>query len=318
MCKVTQEEVSASVKNPLPLLTQNFAFDNNLSKETEHGSLSSRSTSWADCLIRPADWFDMAERSFNGYWNENSRCISPCSLPAEQTARNVTPDANPHETDSVNSTTTSRSHSPCPRKRKVSYLRDACRVFADNLEIVGIALHLDSDSLYGSDSSADEEQCTKKQKKTAISEYIYPINIALMNHASLEVIEFLAMQGPEVLERPDGPEQSGSLGIALSCCFFQGKESCLEYGISVVNILLNANLRCASIADKRLNTPLHKVVRMNVPIDLLARIYLAHPENLDRRNLLGQIPLHVAEMNTSVPECTLDFLQKLSYGQYGE
>lgn len=316
MRKVKQEEVGASAKNPLTLLTQNVSLNDNLSKETEHGNLSSRSTSWADCLVRPADWFDMAERSFNGYWSENTRCISPCSVPTEQTVRNVTPDAATHETDSVESTLSCPSLSPFSRKRKVSFLRDACRVFADNLEVVGIALHLDFDGLYGSDDAPVNELCTKKQKM-AFSEYVYPINIALMNHASLEVIEFLAMQGPEVLERPDGPEKSGSLGIALSCCFFRGKESCIEYGSSVVNILLNANPRCACITDKRLNTPLHKVVRMNVPIDTMARIYLAHQENIDRRNLLGQIPLNVAEMNTSVPDSVLDFFQSLSYGRYG-
>jgi hypothetical protein len=153
------------------------------------------------------------------------------------------------------------------------------------------------------------------KQSSAQETFQFPVNIALKNAASPEVVELLAKAAPEILIKPDGPEQVGSLGIALMVIDNWCDDNTTAN--KIVDVLLRVNPDCAKGTDKHGNTPLHLAARFNcLSNEMITKIYDAHPESVNQRNFNGRTPLQVAQMNSSVPENIVDLLQKFTLKEY--
>lgn len=216
-------------------------------------------------------------------------------------------------------------------KRKAALLHRSCKLFARNAEIIASALLLEPDEarlaeptdcgIQVSFENTNNEATTKSKKlryskQSLVQEtFHFPVNIALKNAASPQVVEIVAKAAPGILVKPDGPEQVGSLGIALMVI----DNWCDDPTIAnkIVDVLLAVNPDCAQGTDKHGNTPLHLAGRTNcLSIETITKIYDAHPESANQRNFNGRTPLQVAQINTSVPEHIVDLLQKFSLKEH--
>jgi hypothetical protein len=214
---------------------------------------------------------------------------------------------------------TSKSGGTCPAYSATSQiesmdsdslLHNSCKLYPETFGVVESALQLDPQAIRRpvptvccSIASLERSGLTPRET------YSYPINIALKYKASLEIIELLVAEGPDVLSKPDGPNESGSLGIALS----------LNAEVAVIEALLAGNRACASVPDKHANLPLHVAVRSHSPtFNMVERLYQANPSALTARNFNGETPLGVSTRSATCPEKILDFLQQRSFGYMEE
>jgi len=151
----------------------------------------------------------------------------------------------------------------------------------------------------------------EKGKRTCFSPRIYsfPINIALNSGAEKDILELLVKEGPGVLSEKDGPDQSGSLGIALT----------LQRPRNVVMFLMLANPKCARTRDRYWNLPLHTAVRLrNASLSTVKTIHFAYPEALTKRNLHGETPLDIAVRSLVCPQEIVDYLQGIVNASFEE
>ena len=241
-------------------------------------------------------------------------------------------------------------------------LHNSCRLFPTVSSVVESALHFDSAAIRqpapmecyprgefssgGNDSVCSSHSSTADDSNNNINNidnipsphlrnrtpetYKYAINIALMHGASLDVVQLLAQQAPDVLVLPDGPEECGSLSIFLEQVRCHNRSSnsnnndphhphpSAAENDKIVRALLRASRAAATVPDRHQNTPLHYAVRAarHLPLQTLALVQAAFPDALRQRNFHGQSPLDVAvKSSSSVPLIVVDYLQKLSYGQ---
>ena len=136
--------------------------------------------------------------------------------------------------------------------------------------------------------------------------YSYPFNIAMKHGAGLDVLQFLAKEGPDVLAQPDGDEEACSLGIAL------GMD---EPSLDVVRLLLAANPSTRKVVDRRGNTPLHMAARVIVAdpmlsLDIVSLVFSANNDAIHERNFRGETPLDVAIRSPFANDQVVDFLQE--------
>ena len=177
-----------------------------------------------------------------------------------------------------------------------SLLHDACRLFPNSDTVVETALRMDGDAvrrsvIFTSDKEIDNHI------------YGYPINLALTHGAREEILKLLVEAGPDVLVLKDGADCGASLGIALS------SNTCT---LAIVELLLSANHRCAQIADRRGNYPLHIAVNYGSPLEIIMRLYAAYPKAQGMRNFHSQTPLDIAIQSSRCPEEVTDFLRSVS------
>lgn len=183
-----------------------------------------------------------------------------------------------------------------------SLLHEACRLFPNSDTVMETALRVDPDAIrrsvvYTSIQDGDTS------RKTKISMYGYPINLALTYGASEKILTLLVKSGSDVLTFKDGTNCGASLGIALSL---------KQCSLVIVNILLSANDQCAQIADRRGNYPLHIAVRYGRSVDIVIRLYVVYPEAQGMRNFHSQTPLDIAIQSTRCPEEVTDFLRSVA------
>jgi hypothetical protein len=149
------------------------------------------------------------------------------------------------------------------------------------------------------ESGDDDDTITLKQPGDC---YSYPVNIALMSGAQLDVIELLANAGSDVLTHSDGPEEANSLGIAVA-------HGC---DIDVIRLLLVANIDTAQGYDRHYNLPLHIAVRSGTASkEILTTIHNAYPEGIGCKNFHGLTPLEVAIRSPFCSDSTVDLLQEI-------
>lgn len=177
-----------------------------------------------------------------------------------------------------------------------SLLHDACRLFPNSDTVVETALRMDPDAVRRSVIFTGD-----KDRDNHI--YGYPINLALTHGAGEETLQLLTQLGPDVLVLKDGSDCGASLGIALS------SKTCT---LATVELLLSANDKCAQIADRRGNYPLHVAVRYGFPVDVVMRLYAAYPKAQGMRNFHSQTPLDIAIQFSQCPEEVTDFLRSVS------
>jgi len=163
-----------------------------------------------------------------------------------------------------------------------------------------------------SNSNNEDESKDKENKKSYRSTewYSYPFNIAMKHGAGLDVLQFLAKEGADVLVQPDGEEELCALGVALS----MGKPS-----VDVVRLILAANPSTRSVADRRANYPLHTAVRAPMldaspdqRLEIVRLVYAAYSQALEKRNFRGETPLDIAIRSPFSCDEVIDFLLQKS------
>jgi hypothetical protein len=200
-----------------------------------------------------------------------------------------------------------------------SLLHNSCKLYPTTRTVVESALQFDSDAIRrnvpvictGSDEGGDtndaaiEKEASKKW--IALERYGYPINIALKCKGSLDVLQLLATEGPDILVEKDGPDQSSTLGIALV----------LDCKKEIIDLCLATNSACAKVSDRHCNLPLHVALRCRkLSLDVINLIHAAYPEAISKRNFHGETPLDVAVRNVFCSDNIVDHLQALAYGDH--
>ena len=238
-----------------------------------------------------------------------------------------------------------------------SLLHNTCKLFPTTLSVIESAVHLDPEAIH----TAIPTLCSAKHtRNTSMSHhqhspmsstanvYSFPLNIALQHNASNDVISFLMQKYPAVLTKLDGPNQTGSLSIALS--FYNSDEagkstSCLtpttqtttkatcgnkNWGTlaketivktedsrmdQLIRMFVLAKPDCVKILDRRKNTALHYLAkrRAHVSCESISLVYQLYPEALHMRNCIGQTPVQVAQQNPTITDQLLDHWHECSY-----
>lgn len=155
-------------------------------------------------------------------------------------------------------------------------------------------------------SSSEGNKLDTKESKSFIATfpetYAYPINIAMKNGASSDVVKLLARKGPDVLCFPDGPDRCSSIAIAVA----------LGYDKDLIEFLLMTNPSCVNALDRLDNTVLHTAVRFgNDNKGLVSFLCDKLPKAVSYRNFYGHTPLDVAIKSPFCSEDVVDYLQGL-------
>ena len=182
-----------------------------------------------------------------------------------------------------------------------SLLHQSCRLYPKTSAVVESALRIDPDSVRRAIPVKAEQGQSKKSQNV----YGYPVNVALTHGGSVEVLKLLIEAGPDVLVQKDGTSGSGSLSIALSS----------KCDITTVNMLVQANVECVKLADRRGNFPLHVAVNYGHPLQIVKRLYSIYPDALKMRNFHSETPLDIAQRSTRCAEEVMNFLQKAAFSK---
>jgi hypothetical protein len=118
--------------------------------------------------------------------------------------------------------------------------------------------------------------------------YKYPLNLAIHNNASADVIRLLLEADPTVTSLPDGDENQGSLHILLHQ---QHKRNDI---LPLVDSFLLAHPRCAQIQDKKKCVPLHTAVYHQAELDTIRHLVMVYPEAMQMQNRCQQTPVVMA------------------------
>lgn len=181
-----------------------------------------------------------------------------------------------------------------------SLLHEACRLFPNSDTVVETALRVDPDAVRRSVVFTGDQDGEKSHMTKNSSTYGFPINLALTHGACEKILKMLVQSGSDVLTLKDGTNCSASLGIALS------SHTC---SLATIDLLLLANKKCAQIADRRGNYPLHIAVSYGRSVDIVMRLYAAYPEAQGMRNFHSLTPLDIAIQSIRCPEEVMDFLR---------
>ena len=177
------------------------------------------------------------------------------------------------------------------------YLHRVCRHFARKKDIVEIALALDPQAIR---RRAEPKASTNGEKLLIRKEqYSYPLNIALQNGASTEVLELLVNRGKDVLLKKDGQEQTGSLSVALTHS---------PRDLDLIELIMFSNLPSLMVTDRKLNYPLHVACAKGASAAVLERLYSHYPAALFEKNFNGETPLDVARRSSTIDEDALNFV----------
>ena len=248
---------------------------------------------------------------------------------------------------STSSQNRQRSNSKMTTDIAASLLHNACKLFPRSLAVVESAVQFDPDAIWtpiptlctSTLPRSHDVGGSKIPSMTATTEtriyYSYPLNIALQYNASLDVVAFLLQQYPDVLTKTDGPNQTGSLSIALSSCDRHNNSGedasvTLKDGDSVGNngstrgtrieqlirMFVSTNPECVKVIDRRSNTALHYLAKRpngDVSCDAISLVYQYYPAALNVRNCLGLTPVQVAQRNPTVTDELLDHWYTYSY-----
>lgn len=199
------------------------------------------------------------------------------------------------------------------------YLHRVCHHFSSQKGVVEIALAFDPEAVrrkstgitapsasFSHKGQAESHQTAPITERSAryriIQErYSYPINIALQNYASKEVLGLLVNQGPDVLVEKDGYERTGSLSIVLC---HKPKD------LDLVDMILFANPQGIMVTDRKLNYPLHTACAKAASAEVIQRLYTHYPAALFQQNFDSETPMDIARRNTLTEEASLNFLQE--------
>ena len=185
-------------------------------------------------------------------------------------------------------------------------LHRVCNYFANQKEVVEIALALDPPAIRRKSDAASKPSGGRKSVGTILQQhglfqerYSYPINIAIQNKASMDVLELLVSHGKDVLLEKDGYERTASLSIAL--CH-------KPQDLDLVDLILFANLQGIMVTDRKLNYPLHIACAKGASVDVLKRLYLHYPGALFQQNFNSETPLDICRTSSLMSDEATNFL----------
>lgn len=164
----------------------------------------------------------------------------------------------------------------------------ACMNYPDNTRLIGMMLRVLPQSIGFQVQKVEGSQSKSKKDTTKFIIGMYPIQIAIMNDASFDVIKLLVRANSQILTRKD---ENGMVTLSLAFRLL-GESSDIENFNAMISFLLAANPHAAKIADNRSNTPLHhacmtsihlgglkqqnKVIQVNGQIASRASASIAH------------------------------------------
>jgi len=177
----------------------------------------------------------------------------------------------------------------------IDSLHEVCRKFPKNKEQVTTALEVDPEAVM-----------RRSDALASTSSYSFPLNIALKNKASAEVLQLLIDAAPSVVTINDGHDNSTSLNIALR---YRPQD------IAVVKMLAIANSLAIAVTDSRLNYPIHVACACGAPLEVVNLLYLLYPQASYKRNIHGETALDIATRSKKCPATVLEFLSNVSRKQ---
>ena len=206
-------------------------------------------------------------------------------------------------------------------------LHRVCNFFASKREVVEIALALDPSAIRRKADPVVAQQNSSGAATTVVTanhnnnkptssswvvlgsvlqkcglsreRYSYPVNIALQNKASMDVLELLVQHGRDVLVEKDGYERTGSLSIALC------QRPC---DLDLIDLILFANVQGIMVTDRKLNYPLHVACAKGASVDVIMRLYHHYPAALFQQNFNSETPLDICRRSSIISEGALNFL----------
>ena len=118
--------------------------------------------------------------------------------------------------------------------------------------------------------------------------YKYPLNLAIHNNATADVIRLLLEADPTVTSLPDGDENQGSLHILLRQQRYRNDI------LPLVDSFLLAHPICAQIQDNKRCLPLHTAVYHQAELDTVRHLVIIYPEALRIKNHNQETPVAMA------------------------
>ena len=182
------------------------------------------------------------------------------------------------------------------------YLHRVCQHFAKEREVVEIALTFDPSAIRRRAQPAAPAQ--KEDEPTPLywirqEQYSYPLNIALQNGGSPDVLELLINAGKDVILKRDGSDRTGALSVALSH---------RPRDLDAIELIMFSNLQSLTVTDRKLNYPLHLACAKGASVAVLERLYSHYPAALFQKNFHGETPLDVARRSSLLDEKALNYV----------
>jgi hypothetical protein len=132
---------------------------------------------------------------------------------------------------------------------------------------------------------------TLKTETQIIKErFTLPLNLAIKNNATPDVLKMLINAAPSVLLMQDGPQRETPL-----CAYLRLTPS---PDVSVVDAMLLKKPRCAFATDRHHNTALHVACNRGVSIDILRHLHILDPKAWQRRNFHDKTPYQLVQQRT--------------------
>jgi len=120
--------------------------------------------------------------------------------------------------------------------------------------------------------------------------YMYPLNLAIKNRASPEVLSLLIEAAPGVLTKKDGRSEETSLLILLK---YAPRHVC------IIEKMLFVQPRCARMVDRHSNSALHVACVHSSSVAVVSHIASLCPQALRLRNFHGMTPLGLSQHRTT-------------------
>ena len=130
----------------------------------------------------------------------------------------------------------------------------------------------------------------RSTNKVVKEPYTYPLNLAIVNKASSQVIELLIDAAPEILATKDGSLQETPLALFLKYH---------PHDVSTFDKMLLDCPYSSGIKDRQDNTLAHIGARQGVAVEMMRHITILYPDSLTARNFHGLTPIELAQQRTS-------------------
>jgi len=184
----------------------------------------------------------------------------------------------------------------------------ACIYYPTNANVVDIIIRANPSCVIEPSKSPvvrsdTDNTITSKKTKTLKYHQMYPLHIAVINGASLEVVRLLNFQNEKVLTMKY-KEGNTPLTVAIK---YNAKTE-------IINFMLAENEMLPTLLDKRANTPLHIACMYGRCEDVIETLMLSFPEGLHVKNFEGLTPLDLALRSSDCSDDIIDLLQEAIYG----
>jgi len=184
----------------------------------------------------------------------------------------------------------------------------ACIYYPTNVKVVDIIMTANPSGVIEPSKppvfdSNTNNSTTSEKLKTLKFHGMYPLHIAVMNGASLDVVRLLTFQNAKILTEKD---KKGNTPLTIAIKYNTKAE--------IIKFMLAENEMLSTLLDKKINTPLHIACMHGRCEDVVETLLLSFPEALYIKNFDGLTPLDLAIRSSDCSDDIIDSLQKASYG----